>query len=202
LTVAAAGQADLVRPGSRILQVLRGPSGHPLHPPLTDVAIGAYTAATVMAVIGAAGAAEDAAGKGMWLALLVGLGGSALAAITGLAELLRMDSRTPMFRTALMHMAAMSAATALFAVAAVAQYDGYRDGDVTTAGLVLTLVAFVVLTAGGWLGGTIVFVHGMRVMSQPQRPTRDAIDPQPGPYEPEAGQLRARPRRRQPAPRP
>jgi hypothetical protein len=34
---------------------------------------------------------------------------------------------------------------------------------------------------GGWLGGTIVFVHGMRVMSQPERPTRDAIRPEQGP---------------------
>jgi uncharacterized membrane protein len=28
---------------------------------------------------------------------------------------------------------------------------------------VLTLVGFVLLTAGGWLGGSIVFRYGMRV---------------------------------------
>jgi len=32
---------------------------------------------------------------------------------------------------------------------------------------VLTLAGFVALTAGGWFGGAIVFIHGMRV----ERPT-------------------------------
>ena len=30
-------------------------------------------------------------------------------------------------------------------------------------GPTLTLIGFVLLTVGGWLGGAIVFVHGMRV---------------------------------------
>ena len=29
--------------------LIHGPSGHPLHPPLTDVAIGGYTPATALA---------------------------------------------------------------------------------------------------------------------------------------------------------
>jgi len=31
---------------------------------------------------------------------------------------------------------------------------------------VLTLVGFLVLTAGGWLGGAVVFVHGTRVLDR------------------------------------
>ena len=162
---------------SRLLMLLRGPSGHPLHPPLTDAAIGAYTVAAVLAVVGAAGGVEDAAGKGAWLALLVGLGASVGAAVTGLAELSWIDRRSPTFRTGLLHMCAMLVATVLFALAAIFQYDGFHDGAVTTAGLVLTVVAYIVLVFGGWLGGTIVFVHGQRVMSQPERPTSSAVSP-------------------------
>ena len=44
------------------------------------------------------------------------------------------------------------------------------DGEVTGAGLVLTLAGFAVLTLGGWLGGTIVFVHGMRVLKAGDEP--------------------------------
>jgi uncharacterized membrane protein len=29
---------------------------------------------------------------------------------------------------------------------------------------VLTLIGFALLTLGGWLGGSIVFVHGMHVV--------------------------------------
>jgi hypothetical protein len=35
------------------VNVLRGLPGHPLHPPLTDATIGAYTVATGFAVLGA-----------------------------------------------------------------------------------------------------------------------------------------------------
>ncbi len=158
-----------------LLTLLRGPAGHPVHPPLTDAAIGAYTTAAVLAVVGAVGWIEDAAGKGSWLALLVGLAFGALSALTGLADLLRIDSRTPMWRTAILHMLAMVLATALFALAAIFQYAGYEDGTVTTAGLVLTLVGFTALMLGGWLGGTVVYVHGMRVMSEPERPAGEAV---------------------------
>ena len=54
----------------------------------------------------------------------------------------------------------------LFGVATWLQWDGYEDGTVTTGGLVFGLLGLVALTAGGWLGGTIVFVHGMRVEAE------------------------------------
>jgi hypothetical protein len=46
------------------------------------------------------------------------------------------------------------------------------------AGLVLTLAGFAVLTLGGWLGGTIVFVHGMRVLGRLDAPAREAVKPE------------------------
>ena len=48
-------------------------------------------------------------------------------------------------------------------MAAWLQWPGYRDGSVTTGGLVLALAGFFALTAGGWFGGKVVFVHAMRV---------------------------------------
>jgi uncharacterized membrane protein len=69
------------------------------------------------------------------------------------------------------------AASVILLLAAIFQYDGYRDGEVTSAGLVLTLVGFGVLAVGGWLGGSIVFVHGMRVESLLDLPARDAASP-------------------------
>src|SRR5919106_4882929 len=62
------------------LYFVRGFPGHPLHPPMTDGAIGAYTAAVVLGCLGTAGIAENELAKGWWLALLVGLGFGGLAA--------------------------------------------------------------------------------------------------------------------------
>jgi uncharacterized membrane protein len=140
-----------------------GPSGHPLHPPLTDVAIGGYTTAAVLAVLGALDVSEDAMGKGAWLALLVGLGGAALAALTGLADLLRLPRDSAAFRTGVVHGLVNATGTAVFLLAAIFQYDGFRDGTVTTAGLVLTLIGFALVSVGGYLGGKLVFHHGVRV---------------------------------------
>jgi uncharacterized membrane protein len=151
------------RPEVMMFSLMRGTEGHPLHPPLTDAAIGAYTVATVFAVVGAFGWIEDAAGKTAWLALLVGLGAGAASALTGLAELSAIPRPSETFRTAAIHGGTMASATALFVLAAVFQYDGFHNGSVTTAGLVLTTAAFLVLTLGGWLGGSLVFRHGMRV---------------------------------------
>jgi uncharacterized membrane protein len=151
------------------MSLLHGPEGHPIHPPLTDVAIGMYTLATALGVIGAAGGIEDAAGKGMWLALLGGLAGGAAAAVTGLLDWLRIPSGTPLRRTATTHMLVMVTATVLFLLAAILQYDGFHDGRVDGAALVFTLLGFAALTFGGWLGGSLVFVHGMRVSEREAR---------------------------------
>jgi hypothetical protein len=43
--------------------------------------------------------------------------------------------------------------------------------------LVFVLCGFAALTAGGWLGGAIVFVHGMRVLSLPDEPAISAVSP-------------------------
>jgi uncharacterized membrane protein len=157
--------------------MIRGVPGHPSHPPMTDGAIGAYTAATVLACLGAVGVAEEALAKGWWITLLVGLGFGALAAVTGLADWLTITRGTPLWRTATTHMLVMVLATLLFAAAAIVGYAGYDDGEVGAGALVLVLCGFVALTAGGWLGGAIVFVHGMRVLSLPDEPAVRAVAP-------------------------
>jgi uncharacterized membrane protein len=148
------------------LVLIRGLPGHPLHPPLTDATIGMYVLASGLAIIGYAGGIELAAAKGMWLALIGGLIVSAATAVTGLVDWLGIEWGSPRWRTATWHLSAMVSAVTLFALAAWRQYHGYQHGHVTTGGLVLTLCGFVVLTVGGWLGGSLVFVHGTRVLAR------------------------------------
>ena len=149
------------------LVFIRGLPGHPLHPPLTDATIGMYVLAGGLAVIGYAGGIEMAAAKGMWLALVGGLIVSVPTALTGLIDWLEITWGSPRWRTATWHLTAMLSAVALFALAAWRQYDGYQNGHVTTLGLVVTLCGVGVLTVGGWLGGSLVFVHATRVVGAP-----------------------------------
>jgi uncharacterized membrane protein len=143
--------------------LLHGPAGHPIHPPLTDATVGMFTLAAALTVLGKAGVAEGKLGPAAWLALVGGLIVASATATTGFADWLQIDWGTPLWKTATWHLAAMVSAVTLFAIATWLQWSGYRHGSVTWGGLVFTLAGFVLLTAGGWLGGAIVFVHGMRV---------------------------------------
>lgn len=161
----------------------RGTPGHPLHPPLTDATIGAYTFATVAAVLSKVGIAESEAAHGWALALIIGLVVSVATALTGFADWLQISRGTPLWRTATAHLLAMLLATAFFLIAIGAGYSEGMDGVVTDGAFLLTLIGFFVLTLGGWLGGSVVFNYGMRVLNLVEEPASRAVSPVPDPEE-------------------
>jgi hypothetical protein len=55
--------------------------------------------------------------------------------------------------------------------------SSYDDGDVGTGALVLTLLGFGLLLVGGWIGGAITYVHGMRVLNLVDEPASKAVAP-------------------------
>ena len=158
-------------------ELVSGLPGHPTHPPLTDATIGLYTGAAAFAVLSALGVAEENLAIAWWLALVAGLVVTVPTALTGMLDWLKITRGTPLWRTATAHLVAMVAATVVFLVAAIIGHGGYVDREVTGAALLLTLGGFAVLTLGGWLGGTVVFVHGMRVLNEKARPASEAVKP-------------------------
>src|SRR3954453_13581221 len=146
--------------------LVHGLPGHPLHPPLTDATIGMFVLAAGLGITGKAGAIADQAGPAMWPALVGGLIVAVPTAASGMADWLVLPWGSERWRTATWHLTAMVSAVVLFALAAWQQHPGYRDGDVTTGGLILALAGAVVLTVGGWLGGKLVFVLRTRVLDE------------------------------------
>jgi uncharacterized membrane protein len=165
----------------KISYLWRGLPGHPLHPPLTDATIGTYTVATGLAFADVLGWSNDAAAGGWWLALLFGLALTVPTALTGLADWLQMQWRSPLWWTATWHLLSMVTATVFFGLTAILGHDGWQRGDVTSGPFVLNLIGFGFLTLGGWLGGSVVFVHGMRVLNLVEEPTERAVSPAPKP---------------------
>jgi uncharacterized membrane protein len=159
--------------------LVRGLPGHPLHPPLTDATIGTYTFATVAAILSKLGVADDSFAQAWWLALVVGLVAGGLTALAGLVDWLQISRGTELWKTATLHLAVMVSATVLFLIAAIVGHGDYVDRAVSVGGLVLTLLAFLTLTTGGWLGGAITYVYGMRVLSLPEEPATRASAPVP-----------------------
>ena len=161
--------------------LIRGLPGHPLHPPLTDATVGIYTFATIAALADVTGISNNAATHGWWLALLAGLIVTVPTALSGLADWLTIEWGSELWKTATLHLTAMVSATVFFGLAAIFGHDSFKTGNVSAGPFVLTLVGFGLLTLGGWLGGAIVFVHGMRVLSLVHEPASRAAAPVPHP---------------------
>jgi uncharacterized membrane protein len=156
---------------------LRGFPGHPSHPPLTDATIGAYTFATVAAILSKLGVAEHGFAQAWWLALVVGAITSLLTISTGFLDWLQISRGTPLWRTATLHAVANATASVFFILAIIFGHDEYVARAVGAGGLILTILGFLFLTVGGTLGGSITYVHGMRVLNLPDEPTRRAAIP-------------------------
>src|SRR5436190_21231508 len=159
------------------LGMLKGWVGKPSHPPLTDASSGAYTVGVAMLVLGALGVEEEQMAHGALLAVSGGLILALPTALTGLLDWLDIPKGTPAKTVATVHLVTMLSATLLFAATWLAQRPGYNDDEVRTLGWVLGLGAEVVLAAGGFIGGSLVFVYGIRVLKRPQTPIANALVP-------------------------
>jgi uncharacterized membrane protein len=160
-----------------VLGLVKGWTGKPSHPPLTDATIGAYTVGVAMLVLGALDVEQEEMAHGALLAIGGGLALALPTALTGLLDWLDLRKGTSAKRTATLHLVAMVAATVIFVITFLVHLDGYRDGDVTTAVWILGLAAETVLTLGGWIGGTLVFVYGLRVLKRDDISTSAALVP-------------------------
>lgn len=164
----------------------RGLPGHPIHPPLTDVVIGTYTFALVAATADVLGISTNAATHGWWLALVFGLLATIVTATTGFVDWLRIQTGTPLWRTTTAHMIAMLLASGVFLAAVVAGKGSFDAGNIEMGPYVLTVAGYLLLTVGGWLGGSVVFVHGMRVLNLVDEPALKAAAPVATPEKKEA----------------
>ncbi|MBV9729805.1 MAG: Rieske 2Fe-2S domain-containing protein [Pseudonocardiales bacterium] len=140
-----------VRP-RRVRNLLSGTSiGHPLHPMLTDLPIGAWSMSTLLDTVGGAGA-EPAAD------LLVGAGilSAIPAAVTGLNDW--SDTIGGETRVGAVHASANVTALGLYLASLVARRSGRRG-----RGKALGLAGLGVLMVGGYLGGHLSYARAVNV---------------------------------------
>jgi len=168
--------------------LVRGLPGHPLHPPLTDATIGAYTFAAVAGIASKAGLASSAFATAWWLALVVAIISSGLTIASGAADWLTISWGSELWKSATVHALTMATATVFFLLAIIFGHGGYVRHAVPTGSFVLTLFGFAALTVGGWLGGAITYVHGMRVLNLVEEPAVRAAAPVPHDEKVEAAQ--------------
>ena len=74
----------------------------------------------------------------------------------------------------------------MFLAAVVAGKGSFDAGNVETGPYVPHDRGLLLLVVGGWLGGSVVFVHGMRVLNLVDEPARTAALPVTTPEKREA----------------
>ena len=139
-------------PAGPVKDVLSGTRlGHPLHPALTDVPIGSFTAATVLDLIGG-GRTEEA----VEALLALGIVATVPTASAGLADW--SDTYGSEQRIGLVHAVANLAALSLFAGSLAARRSGRRG-----LGRALGLGGLTALLTGGYLGVHLTYARGIGV---------------------------------------
>lgn len=123
--------------------------GHPLHPALTDVPLGAWTAAVAFDAASVATDRGELAGCAT-AAIAVGLTGAVAAAVAGVTDWSDTDGQSR--RVGFVHGALNLTATALFGTSLV-----MRRRDQCARGRVCALLGYVVALGAAYLGGDLVY---------------------------------------------
>jgi len=123
--------------------------GHPLHPAITDVPIGAYVVAVVLDFSGQRTAATAAIGVGIVFMLL--------AALAGYADYIDLEGKSRRFGT--VHSSLMLVALVLYLVSFV-----MRLGAVPSPAEVwLSVIGFLIVIGSAYVGGELVYNLGTQV---------------------------------------
>ena len=158
---------DIEQAKRPVSAVLAGPYGHPFHPILVTVPIGAWVSGLVFDI--GSRIVDDPgflARGSLWLSA-IGVVGALAAALVGTLDLLAIPTGTAAFRTGLTHMSLNVAVTAAYVIGFFwrrAAADG--PGPVGIGPLVLSAAALVVLAASGYLGGKLAYHYGVRVAAE------------------------------------
>lgn len=123
--------------------------GHPLHPALTDVPLGAWTAALALDAMESISGRREL-GAGADAAIAVGLVGAAGAAVTGLTDWSETSGRAR--KVGILHGLMNVGATALYTTSLVLRRRKKRG-----AGMGFAMLGYAVSSASAYLGGHLVF---------------------------------------------
>lgn len=141
----------LFRPIRPVRDFLNGTwLGHPVHSAVTDVPVGALGVSVVLDLANQRAAAD--------IALVLGILAMLAAAVTGAADYSDTDGSARVRAT--IHSTIMVVALVVFLLSLLLRFTNPVD---RTAVVVVSIVGFLILTAGAYVGGDVVYVFGNMV---------------------------------------
>ena len=163
--------SDLQQAKHPVSAVLAGPYGHPLHPILVTVPIGAWVSSLVFDLASHVIADPGFLARGsLWL---IGLGvvGALAAALVGFLDLLAIPTGTPAFRTGLVHAGLNLVVTAGYLSGFLWRRTSDLSISVGWGPLALSAACLAALAVSGYLGGMLAYRYGVRVADETTQAT-------------------------------
>ena len=136
-------------------------AGHPIHPMLVPIAIGCFVFSFVADLVCLVKGAPSPNQWNMlaYYTMLGGIVGALAAAVPGLIDLLSLPPG-PVKKIALTHMLINLAVVGIYVVNAWMRRGNPSDLAVP---MVMSMITILMLLVSGWLGGKMVFEHGVGV---------------------------------------
>jgi uncharacterized membrane protein len=142
---------------------------HPVHPMLVVFPIGLWVFSLVCD-IAYHGGSHNAFWKGAaFYSIAGGIAGAILAAIPGFIDYLSLTNRN-VKKTATTHMVINLLVVAIFVFNLGIRYNANASAEIFA--LALSLVGIGLMCISGWLGGTMVYEHGVAVSDREETETR------------------------------
>ena len=153
----------------RTFKGLRGWSGKPFHPPLTDFPIAAYVLAAMFDVISVIGGKNHTWARELWHAatyiFIAGVVVSVFAALTGFWDAWKSSEQGTQARRTINTHATIMVTVTVLAVADLAwRLNDYHTEPVTPVAVaVLSAVIAILVSLGATFGGSLVYEYGFNV---------------------------------------
>jgi uncharacterized membrane protein len=164
---AATGARSAIQEAKHPVSSLAGPYGHPFHPILVTIPIGAWVVAFVFDLISRTSNEPYVYARGASWLLMIGIIGALAAAVFGFLDLLAIPAKTKAQRIALVHMTLNLVVVGLEVIGYVLRGSRLHEPGGTPIGLiVLAGVALALLGTSGWLGGKLSYRYGVRVVDE------------------------------------
>ena len=147
---------------------LRGWAGKPLHPPLTDLPIGAYTIAPMLDVISYLGGGNAWSGdlyRAAGYLLLAGAVVSLATALTGFLDWRHTTKGSQVRRLANAHAWTMITMSLLVLIDLWVRFLGPARESASGLVVILGILIAGLAVLGGTLGGTLVYGYGFNVVT-------------------------------------
>jgi uncharacterized membrane protein len=135
--------------------------GDPTHPAVVHFPLALYPAAVLFDVLAFTRSDGSLYTHGAFILMLAATAGAVAAMVTGFAQLPEIQPDSPAWKVAILHMSVQMGAACVLLVSILLRIRHVDDAHPPIGAFICAIVGTGILFYGGWLGGRLVFSHGI-----------------------------------------